>query len=97
MHVLHGLQEAGMQRAVVVLGAGAEQLQDTIKREAFSTMHVEFLWGVEVNWGSSLANNILAARSAFANDEPVLVVRSDYLFNWQLLRRMSSCMFSRGI
>ena len=89
VHVLRGLQAAGVSRAVVVLGVGAEQLVETVKQEHFRTLVVEFLWGVQVNWGSSLANNIMAARSAFvANDEPLLIVRSDYLFDWRLLDRM---------
>lgn len=66
MHCLHSLQRAGIERAVVVLGVGAEKLVSTIKLEIFSTLVVEFLWGVEFNWGTSLANNI----SALARTEP---------------------------
>jgi choline kinase len=91
VHVLHGLASAGIERAVVVLGVGAEQLVDTLKQETFAMLRIEFLWGVDINWGSSLANNIMAARTAFTADEPIMIVRSDYLFDWRLLRRMARC------
>ena len=97
VHVLHGLQSAGVERAVVVLGAGAEKLVDSVKQECFDTLRVQFIWGVEVNWGSSLANSILAAKSAFQGDEPLLIVRSDYLFDWRLLRRMACVSFDAGV
>ena len=96
VHVLHGLESAGVERAVVVLGAGAEQLADSIKQERFGSLKVEFIWGVEINWGSSLANNIMAARAAFAgSSEPLLIVRSDYLLDWRLLRQMARCTFDK--
>ena len=66
IHCLHGLQAAGVVRAVVVLGVGAEKLVHTVQREHFHTLRVEFIWGVEANWGTSLANNIMAARSGTA-------------------------------
>lgn len=97
VHVLHGLASAGIERAVVVLGMGAEKLFDSVKQEHFENLKVQFIWGVEVNWGSSLANNILAAKSAFAGDEPLLIVRSDYLFDWRLLQRMARCTFDRDV
>ena len=91
VHVLHGLASAGIERAVVVLGNGAEQLMHSIRQEHFEAMglRVEFIHGVQITWGSSLANNIMAARAAFVGDEPILMVRSDYLFDWRLLRRMA--------
>ena len=46
-----------------MLGVGAEALVETLRHEHFSTLKIEFLWGVQVNWGSSLANNIMAARA----------------------------------
>ena len=98
IHVLHGLVSAGVERTVVVLGTGAEKIADSVKSEFMGSesahrMKVEFLWGVDVNWGSSLANNIMAARTAFTGSEPLLIVRSDYLFDWRLLRQMASCVF----
>ena len=102
VHVLHGLASAGVERAVVVLGTGAERIKDSVMQEFVGSenakkMKVEFLWGVDVNWGSSLANNIMAARAAFSGDEPLLIVRSDYLFDWKLLKMMVNCAFSKGL
>lgn len=73
VHVLHGLAWAGITRAVVVLGVGAEKLVESVRQEEFTSMSIEFLFGVEINWGSSLANNIMAARTAFVGDEPLCV------------------------
>ena len=95
LHVLHGLASAGIERAVVVLGAGAEQLVDALKQERFASMKIDTVIGVDIHWGSSLANNIMAARAAFPADEPLLIVRSDYLFDWRLLRRMARCTFDK--
>lgn len=59
---------------------------------------VEQLWGDEFNWGSSLANSIMAARPAFdERGEPFLIVRSDYLYDWRLLYRMARVSFRGGI
>ena len=41
VHVLHGLASAGIERAVVVLGVGAEQLVHSIQAEVFATMRVD--------------------------------------------------------
>ena len=93
IHALRGLCSAGIEHAVVVLGTGAEALCDTLRQEQFATMRVEFIWGVDMQWGSSLANNIMAARAAFASDQPLIIVRSDYLFDWRLLHKMANCVF----
>ena len=98
IHALHGLQRIGIRRAVVVLGVGADDLATALKLEQFTTLRVEFLWGVEFNWGSSLANSIMAARAAFdPNGGPLLIVRSDYLYDWRLLQKMACARFSRGV
>lgn len=93
VHVLLGLQAAGVERAVVVLGNGAEQIRDSITQEQFPSLRIEFLWGISMEWGSSLANNIMAARTAFEGDRPLLIVRSDYLFDWELLHQMARVRF----
>ena len=97
LHVLHGLERVGITRAVVVLGAGAEKLAASLRREAFTTLKLEFVDGARVAWGSSYANNIMAARTAFVGDAPLLIVRSDYLFDERLLRRMVNCPLARRV
>jgi len=98
LHVLRGLEWAGVSRAVVVLGKGAEQMASAVRRERFATLRVELLWGDEFNWGSSLANSIMAARGAFATEgEPLLIVRSDYLYDWRLLHKMARARFAAGV
>ena len=92
--MLHGLAKAGIERAVVVLGVGAEQLVDSVKQENYGSMRVEFIWGIDNNWGTSYANGIMTARSSFPGDEPLLIVRSDYLFDSRLLEKIAGCRFT---
>lgn len=86
IHVLRGLEWAGIRRAVVVLGKGAEELETAVRLEAFEHLRLELIWGDDFNWGTSLANSIMAARSAFAErGEPLLIVRA-----------VDMCVRSRG-
>ena len=97
LHVLHGLQDAGIDRVIVVLGVGVEKLVELVQAESFPRMIVKFIWGVEFNWGSTYANNVMTARSAFEGDEPLLIVRADYLFDWRLLHKMARCAFTSTV
>ena len=97
LHVLHGLQDAGIERVIVVLGVGVEKLVELVQAESFPRMIVKFIWGVEFNWGSTYANNVMTARSAFEGDEPLLIVRADYLFDWRLLHKMARCAFTSTV
>lgn len=97
LHVLHGLQDAGIERVIVVLGVGVEKLVELVQAESFPRMIVKFIWGVEFNWGSTYANNVMTARSAFEGDEPLLIVRADYLFDWRLLHKMAGCAFTSTV
>ena len=95
IHCLHGLEWSGITRAVVVLGKGAEELASAVRLERFEKLKVELLWGDDFGWGTSLANSIMAARGAFdEKGEPLLIVRSDYLFDWRLLHKMARARFT---
>mmetsp|Transcript_13758 Transcript_13758/g.26867 ORF Transcript_13758/g.26867 Transcript_13758/m.26867 type:complete len:833 (+) Transcript_13758:196-2694(+) len=96
IHVLRGLQRVGIERTVVALGQGANAIVESVRRHPFN-MQVDFVWGNEFAWGSALANSIMAARSAFQDNEPLLIVRSDYLFDWRLLQKMATVRFTRDI
>lgn len=99
IHALHGLDSAGITRAVVVLGKGAEDLASALRLEHFDRLKVECLFGdADINWGTSLANSIMAARAAFdENGGPLLIVRSDYLYDWGLLHKMARARFVPGV
>jgi len=51
-------------------------------------MVVEFVWCEASSWKRGHASNILAARSMFAQNEPILLVMSDHIFDQRLLRKM---------
>jgi len=74
-----------------------EKLVELVQAESFPRMIVKFIWGVEFNWGSTYANNVMTARSAFEGDEPLLIVRADYLFDWRLLHKMARCAFTSTV
>ena len=48
---------------------------------------VEFVWCEQSSWKRGHASNILAARSMFDNNDPILLVMSDHIFDQRLLRR----------
>ena len=87
LHLLIGLCRAGLERAVVAVGDGAE-LIETAVREAELPIQVSYVTVPPSLW-RNLANSILMCKAAFKTDEPLLIVRSDYLFDWRLLQRMT--------
>ncbi|KAL1510804.1 hypothetical protein AB1Y20_007088 [Prymnesium parvum] len=94
IHVLKGLRAAGIERVVVTLGHKGASLAEEITRCALDPMRVDFVWCDPSSWKRGHASNILAARSMFANSsEPLLVVMSDHLFDWTLLRNLAATQF----
>ena len=85
IHLLAGLESAGLQRAVVTLGAHAAELAECVSAYGFR-MHVDFVWLTLGTAGAAwhnLANSILAARTAFRDTrKPLLIVRADQLYDW---------------
>ena len=65
IHLLRGLQVAGIQRAVITLGHAAQLLANEIRQHSFGEMSVEFVWCEASSWKRGHASNILAARSMF--------------------------------
>jgi len=88
VHLLRGLQTSGIERAVITLGHAAQHIAEEVRKHAFGTMAVEFVWCEASSWKRGHASNILAARSMFAQNEPILLVMSDHIFDQRLVRRM---------
>ena len=72
---------------VVTLGHAATVMQEAIARESFTKMTIEFVW-CEASWKRGHASNIMAARSMFEADQPLLIVMSDHVFTFSLLRTL---------
>ena len=85
--LLKGLQSVGIERVVVTLGHAATVMQEAIARESFTKMTIEFVW-CEASWKRGHASNIMAARSMFEADQPLLIVMSDHVFTFSLLRTL---------
>ena len=66
VHLLRGLQTSGIERAVITLGHAAQHIAEEVRKHAFGTMVVEFVWCEASSWKRGHASNILAARSMFA-------------------------------
>jgi len=96
IHLLRGLQTSGIQRAVITLGHAAHLLADEVRKHSFGSMVVEFVWCEASSWKRGHASNILAARSMFPKDEPLLLVMSDHIFDQRLLRRCCCTDLPKG-
>lgn len=95
LHLLIGLCRAGLERAVVAVGEGAE-LIETAVREAELPMQVSYVTVPPSLW-RNLANSILMCKAAFKTDEPLLIVRADQLYDWRLLRKIVCAPFVPGM
>ena len=95
LHLLIGLQRAGLERAVVAVGEGAELIEAAV-REAELPMQVDYVMVPPSLW-RNLANSILMCKAAFKTDEPLLIVRADQLYDWRLLRKIACAPFAPGI
>jgi len=87
-HLLKGLSSAGIERVVITLGHAATSLAEAVRREDLGDMRIDFVW-CEDSWKRGHATNIMATRSMFRADEPLLVVMSDQLYDWRLLSKMA--------
>ena len=67
IHLLRGLQAAGISRTVITLGHAAHLLAEEVRKHSFGTMLVDFVWCEASSWKRGHASNILAARSMFRN------------------------------
>jgi serine/threonine protein kinase len=98
IHLLAGLEQAGLTRAVVTLGSNAAQIASCVQAYGFQRLAVDFVYltlgsAAGTAW-RNLANSILAARAAFSHkSNPLLIVRADQLYDWRLLRRIADSPF----
>ena len=77
LHLLDGLQRAGIERAVVVLGEDGDSIVRAVQEAPDLRLMVNYVHAPPSTW-CSLANSIRLARAAFAtSDEPLLIVRAE--------------------
>ena len=96
IHLLEGLQLAGIEHAVISLGDNSTQIMDAVTAVKLQ-IQVEYVFVPPTVW-RTLANSINSARHAFAGDEaPFLVIRADQVYDWRLLHRVASVAFSESV
>jgi hypothetical protein len=84
IHLLAGLEQAGIERAVVTLGHDAAQVAECVTAYNFTRMRVDFVYltlgtsAVGAAW-RNLANSVIAARAVFEGSAPLLITRADNL------------------
>ena len=93
LHLLAGLEMAGVVRVVVTLGHDAAQVAECVTAYGFARLAIDFVY---LTLGSSAgsqwrntANSVLAARALFAGEEPLLILRADHLYDARLLRKIA--------
>ena len=84
--ILARLQRAGIERAVIVVGFGADQIIRALTHHPDLDLEVSFVH--HCGWRQGLASSILAAREEI--DEPFLLTMSDHLFHDDLITRIST-------
>ena len=99
IHLLAGLEQAGVERAVITLGHDAAQVADCVTAYRFTRMKIDFVYltlgsAVGAVW-RNLASSVIAARAAFSGDAPLLIVRADNLYDARLLRRIAEAPFGK--
>jgi len=102
IHLLAGLEHAGVERAVVTLGHDAAQIAECVTAYRFTRLRIDFVYltiGTVGGVWRNLANSVLAARTAFEGPAPLLIVRADNLYDPRLLRQIATAPFgtSRGL
>lgn len=98
IHLLAGLEQAGIERAVVTLGHDATNVAECVTAYGFTHLQIDFVY---LTLGSAtgtvwrnLANSVIAARTSFAGStDPLLIVRADNLYDSRLLRRIAEAPF----
>ena len=99
IHLLVGLEQAGIERVVCTLGHSAAEVAACVLEYGFR-LKVDFVWltlGTAGSTWRNLANSILASRAAFPGNEPLLIVRADQLYDWRLLSKIARQPFADGI
>jgi hypothetical protein len=95
LHVLFGLQRAGLERAVVAVGEHAESIEAAVRGSRL-TLRVDYVAVPPSVW-RNLANSILMCKASFkGSEEPFLIVRADQLYDWRLLHKMACAPFAPG-
>ena len=99
IHLLAGLEQAGIERAVVTLGHDAAKVAECVTAYGFTHMQIDFVYltlgsAVGALW-RNLANSVIAARAAFTGSAPLLIVRADNLYDFRLLRKIAEAPFGR--
>ena len=97
IHLLAGLEMAGIERAVITLGHDAAQVADCVVSYGFERLQVDFVYltlgsAADAVW-RNLASSVIAARTAFSGPDPFLIVRADQLYDWRLIRRICDAPF----
>lgn len=82
LNVLRTLQEGGIQKAVVVVGYGADQVIRALTRHRDLTLELEFI--THLDWQRGLASTILAAQEKIA--EPFLLTMADHVFDASMVK-----------
>lgn len=85
LHVLDGLEQAGVQEAVVVLGFESKQIARELTNHPDLSLKVTLVENPA--WEHGLASSLLAAREHF--DAPFLLAMADHFFDPALVERMA--------
>ena len=96
VHLLEGLQLAGIDHTVISLGDNSTQIMDAVAAANLSIM-IEYVFVPPTVW-RTLANSINSARRVMASDaSPFLIIRADQVYDWRLIRKLASVRFTRDI
>jgi len=96
IHLLAGLEQAGIKRAVVTLGERATEVAACVTDYRFTRLRIDFVYltlGQALGHVGSIANSVIATRSAFTGGAPLLIVRADNLYDPRLLRKIADAPF----
>lgn len=83
VNVLQRLEKAGITRAMIVVGYGADQIIRTLTKHPGLSLDLEFI--PHPQWRKGLASSILAAADKI--DEPFLLTMSDHLIDGTEIRQ----------
>ncbi len=86
IRLLTQLSAAGVERAIIVLGADSEAVRAALTADGRVPLPLEFV--VAPRWREGLAASLLAAADHV--DEPFLLAMADHLFDDRLIQRMAS-------
>lgn len=98
IHLLAGLEQAGIARVVITLGHDAAQVAECVTAYGFASLQIDFVYltlgsSAGAVW-SNLANSVIAARGIFTGKAPLLILRADHLYDARLLRIIADAPLS---